>query len=282
MQEFLVTIKNAVWNLFNRPTVLDFIDIFIVAYIIYKLILLLQETRASALVKGIMVLLFATLASKILGLTSLNWLLLTVLNNGVIVIVILFQPEIRKILEHLGLGTFRDTKSLSKNNKEFIDNIIEAVVRLSKRRVGALIVFEQSVGIKDIIQTGTYIDSNISSRLIENVFEPNTPLHDGALVIRGDRIVAAACILNLTQNNEISKDLGTRHRAALGVTEVSDAISLIVSEETGVISMAHHGKLIRHLDREELRHKLNEMYEDKKEKGLKSLIKSLFIRNTND
>lgn len=284
MDKFLQTVQNAIWNMFNRPKFIDFLDILMVAIIVYQIILLLKETRASALIKGIIILLIAWLASDILGLTSLNWLLLTVINNGVLVLIILFQPELRKILEQLGRGAFRDiTKRVETESNIFIiEQIVNATLNLSRRRVGALIVFEQSIGIKDVVETGTSLDSEISSQLLENIFEPNTPLHDGAVVIRGNRIMAAACILSLTQNNKLSQELGTRHRAAIGITETSDAISLIVSEETGTISMAENGKLRRHLDRNDLYNGLEKIYSKKEDSIFKTTFKKIFKRKKNE
>ncbi len=284
MDKFLQTVQNAVWNMFNRPKFVDFLDILMVAIIVYQIILLLKETRASALIKGIIILLIAWVTSDVLGLTSLNWLLLTVINNGALVLIILFQPELRKILEQLGRGAFKDiTKRVESENDIFvIEQIITATLNLSRRRVGALIVFEQSIGIKDVVETGTPLDSQISSHLIENIFEPNTPLHDGAVVIRGDRIMAAACILSLTQNNKLSQELGTRHRAAIGVTETSDAIALIVSEETGTISVAENGKLRRHLDRDDLYSALEKIYSKKDDSIFKTTFNNLFKRIKNE
>ena len=265
MQTLWMQIKNVMWNVFNRPSITDIVDILIVAFLLYQLLMLTRETRASAVLKGLVTLILASLVSDLLGLTALNWILLNIVNNGAVVLVILFQPELRKALEQIGRGAIRDTTHLSdqEENAHVIREISNCILSLSRRRVGALIVFEQRIGLKDVIETGTRLDSYISSALLENIFEPNTPLHDGAVVIRGGKIMAAACFLTLSEGKSISRELGTRHRAALGITEATDAITLIVSEETGIISMAKGGRLTRHLDRVSLEQVLISMYHQK-------------------
>ena len=249
--------------------VADAIDILVIAFLIYRLLLLTRETRASAVLKGLVMLVLASWISDMLGLTALNWLLQTVVNNGALVLVILFQPELRKALEQIGRGAIRDSSRMTTTEEsgQIVREISSCLLNLSRRRVGALIVIEQRIGLKDIIETGTSLHSQISAALLENIFAPNTPLHDGAVVIRGNRIMAAACILSLSEGKGISRELGTRHRAALGVTETTDAITLIVSEETGIISMAREGRLTRHLDRAGLESVLTSLYHQK-ESGL--------------
>lgn len=273
MQSLWSQINTVIWNVFNRPSIADLIDILIVAYLVYRLLLLTKETRASAVLKGLAMLLAVSLVSDLLGLTSLNWLLLNVVNNGALVVIILFQPEIRKALEQIGRGTFRDMShsAAELENNHIVQELSQCLLTLSRRRVGALIVFEQRIGLKDVIETGTRLDSQISGALLENIFEPNTPLHDGAVVIRGNLIMAAACILTLSEGTGISRELGTRHRAALGITETTDAITLIVSEETGIISMAKDGRLTRHLDKPALEQVLTSMYYQRKG-GLLSVL----------
>ncbi len=265
MQTLWTQVKTLLWNVFNRPTVADILDIFIVAFLLYELLMLTKETRASAVLKGLAMLLLASWVSDLLGLTALNWVLLNVVNNGALVLVILFQPELRKALEQIGRGALRDSSRVTDQEESayIIREITSCVLSLSRRRVGALIVFEQRIGLKDVIETGTRLDSQVSGALLENIFEPNTPLHDGAVVIRSTRIMAAACILSLSEGKAISRELGTRHRAALGITETTDAITLIVSEETGIISMAREGRLTRHLDRTALEAVLTGMYHQK-------------------
>ncbi|MBQ8555284.1 MAG: diadenylate cyclase CdaA [Clostridia bacterium] len=271
------SIELTLYNVLHRPGLSDLADILLVAVIIYELLMLTRDTRGSAVLKGLLLLLVVVGISNLFGLTALNWLLMAVINNGPLVLVILFQPEIRKALEQIGRGA-----RLEKTNREdtdesgrIIDEIIKCATNLSRRHVGALIVFEQKTGLKDIIDNGIAIDAQISSGLLENIFEPNTPLHDGAVVIRGPRVMSAACILSLTEASGISHDLGTRHRAALGVSETTDAVVLIVSEETGIISVARGGKLNRHLDAKSLRTVLEGIYTRQRNQGLFTAVKSL-------
>jgi diadenylate cyclase len=254
--------KSILWNVFNRPSITDILDILIVAFLLYELLMLTRQTRASAVLKGLGMLILASWVSDLLGLTALNWVLLNIVNNGAVVLVILFQPELRRALEQIGRGAILDSAFTDDegDNKRIVSEISQCLVNLSRRRVGALVVIEQKTGIKDIIETGTPIDAMISAPLLENIFEPNTPLHDGAVVIRGTRVAAAACILTLSEGKGISRELGTRHRAAIGVSETTDSVALIVSEETGIISMARGGKLTRHLDAAGLQQVLGTIY----------------------
>ena len=253
----------------------DAIDILLVSYLIYKTIKIARETRAEQLLKGIALLIVAFFAAQIVGLRTVKFILGTIMTSGLVVLVILFQPELRKALEQMGrsMMMMRDKKHSddSDENSHIIAEIITCLTNLSRRRVGALIVFERKTGLQDVIETGISIDSQISSALLENIFEPNTPLHDGAVVIRGSRVMAAACILTLTEGQGISHELGTRHRAAIGVSETTDAVVLIVSEETGIISMARGGRLTRHLDPKSLREILEGMY-DQQRSGLLALL----------
>ena len=262
MTGFWEQVQTFFWNIIHRPTLVDYIDILIIAFLIYQLVLLTRQTRAIQVLKGLAIIIVASYVSELIGLTALNWLLRSILNNGVIALLILFQPELRRALEQIGRSTKLDRSSQQDESERIIDEITQCLLRLSKRRVGALIVFEQRTGLKDVTETGTAIDSLISAPLLENIFEPNTPLHDGAVIIRGQRVVAAACVLSLSESSAISRDLGTRHRAALGVSENTDAEVFIVSEETGIISMARGGKLTRHLDAEGIRKLLREMYHE--------------------
>ncbi|MBE5803949.1 MAG: TIGR00159 family protein [Clostridiales bacterium] len=264
-----------VWNVFHRPGLSDIVDIIIVAFIIYELIMLTRQTRGSAVLKGLVLLLVIVGVSDLLGLTALNWLLMNIVANGAVVLVVLFQPELRKALEQIGRGTVLDKSREDKSEEaRVVDEVIRCLTNLSRRRVGALVVFEQKTGLQDVIETGISIDGQISAALLENIFEPNTPLHDGAVVIRGNRVMAGACILTLTEGAGISHELGTRHRAAIGISETTDAVVLIVSEETGIISTARAGKLTRHLDTKALRELLGDMYQPP-HTGLFSLIREL-------
>lgn len=260
------TVQTAIWNITHRLSAADVADILIVAVILYQVIMLTRQTRGSAVLKGLVLLLAATLVSTLLGLTALNWLLMSFINNGVLVLVIVFQPEIRKALESLGRGALpHSSRSEGGEDREtVISEIIQCLTDLSRRRVGALIVFEQKTGLKDVIETGTAIDARISAALLENIFEPNTPLHDGAVIIRDKRVVAGACILTLTESRSVAHELGTRHRAAIGISETTDAMVLIVSEETGIISMAKGGRITRHLDAPAIRQVLEGLYEEQK------------------
>lgn len=244
LKELLPYLKS--WN--------TYVDILIIAVIIYKAMDLIKETRAEQLIKGIVMLILATSLSEMLGLHTVYWLLKNAMTVGFIAILIIFQPELRKALEHLGRGKFfakGDVLELELDN--MLEQIDIAAAQLSKTKTGAIIVLEQEIGLNEYIETGTDIDSNITSELLLNIFIPNTPLHDGALIIRKNRIAAAGCFLPLTQNQNLSKELGTRHRAAIGVTELSDSMAIIVSEETGVISFAMEGKLSRYFDTKSLK-----------------------------
>ena len=265
------TIRNMGWNLTHRLGIIDIIDILIVAVIVYELLLLTRHTRGSALLKGLFLLLVIV--------TSLNWLLMAVLQNGALVLVILFQPELRKMLERMGRSriiTKSNKWTLDDDNGLIINEIVQTVVDLSRRRVGALIVFERKTGLQDVIETGTQLNAEISAPLLENIFEPNTPLHDGAVVIRNEQIMAAACILPLAEASGVSRELGTRHRAAVGITENTDAAVIVVSEETGIVSLATDGSLKRPFTVDELRAFLNGLYRSNVS-GLSSILRN-FVR----
>ena len=279
MNDIWSTIRNMMWNLTHRLGVIDIIDILIVAVIIYELLLLTRHTRGSALLKGLFLLLVIVIASNLIGLTSLNWILMAVLQNGALVLVILFQPEIRKMLERMGRSRIITKSSkwvLDDDSGLIINEIVQTVVDLSRRRVGALIVFERMTGLQDVIETGTELNAKISAPLLENIFEPNTPLHDGAVVIRNEQVVAAACILPLAEASGVSRELGTRHRAAVGITENTDAAVIVVSEETGIVSMASDGILKRPISVDELRAFLNGQYRANVS-GLSSFLRN-FVR----
>lgn len=276
------TIRNMIWNLTHRLGIIDIIDILIVAVIIYELLLLTRHTRGSALLKGLFLLLMIVVLSNILGLTSLNWLLTAILQNGAIVLVILFQPELRKMLERMGrsrLITKNSHSSVESERDTLIAEIVQTVVDLSRRRVGALIVFERQTGLQDVIETGTALNAEISAPLLENIFEPNTPLHDGAVVIRDDQVMAAACILPLAEASGVSRELGTRHRAAVGITENTDAAVVVVSEETGIVSMAMDGVLTRPYSVDELKKFLNSFYSSSVS-GVASFLRNLIRKGT--
>lgn len=243
----LSTIKNI--------SIFSILDIIVVALIFYKTYMLMKETRAEQLLKGIVLIFVLIPISQLLNLTMLNWILNKTITIGVLTIVIIFQPEIRRALEHLGRTAFTEKHVFEDEEtmEKVISEIVNAVEILSNSKTGALIVIEQRTGIGEIIKTGTTLDAAISTALLENIFVVNTPLHDGATIIRNDRIIAAGCFLPLTNNDKISKKLGTRHRAGIGITETSDALTIIVSEETGTISLAMNGRLVRNYDRDKLK-----------------------------
>ena len=242
-------------NIF-RMTINDIVDIAIVAYIFYKIFMFIKDTRAEQVFKGIILLLLATSLSEAFKLHTLNWILIRTLDLGFIAAIIIFQPELRAGLEHIGRTNFniflKSNNVSDENLNTTIEEIVEALYSLSRQKIGALIIMERQTKIGEIINTGTIVDGEVSRQLLINIFIPNTPLHDGAVVIRESKIKAAACFLPLTESKDLSKDLGTRHRAAIGVSEVSDCISLIVSEETGDVSIAKSGKLYRNVSRERM------------------------------
>ena len=256
MEQLIQAILNSVtdfkWN--------DLLDIILLSVVIYWLLKLTSKTRAIQVLKGLGVILLAAWVTDFLRLSGITWLLNYVLTAGAMVIVILFQPELRAALAKIGRGRIDLTPSQTLYAQETVDKILKAVLNLSKKRAGALIVFERKTGLKDVIESGTRIGAEISAELLENLFFTNSPLHDGAVIIRDDRIEAAGCFLPLSDNKQIGQELGTRHRAALGVSEVSDSVTLVVSEETGVISVAQDGSLIRYLDPKSIRDLLEEIY----------------------
>ncbi len=256
-------------ELFLNIRMRDIIDIFIVAIAFYKLFMLIRETRAEQLTKGIFALFVFTKLSEWLELYTINWLLKQVMTVGTLAILIVFQPELRRALEYIGRSRFF-TKSFieikGESLSEVVDEIVEAVASLSRQKIGALIVMERKTGLSEVVETGTKIEGKVSSDLLINIFIPNTPLHDGAVIIKEDTIKAAGCFLPLTDNMSLSKELGTRHRAALGISEKSDSLAIVVSEETGAISIAENGSLARYLDIKTLRQILMDMYKPKDQK----------------
>ena len=237
--------------------ILFIIDIAIVIYLAYKILKLTKDSRAWQVLKGIVLLLVITWLSGVCKLTILHAILDKVVSWGVLALIIIFQPEIRRALEQLGTNKLKKflgfTENIETKTKENIYKIVIAVEELSKRQIGALIVIERDIGIKDIIDTGIIIDAEVSPQLLTNIFVPKTPLHDGAVVISNNRIEAAACMLPLASDQDIARELGTRHRAGLGISKESDAIALIVSEETGKVSIAKDGTLIADVNEETLK-----------------------------
>jgi len=255
-------------NTIKSFNIFSLLDILVVSYIFYKAYNLLRETRAEQLLKGMLLLVLMIPISRLLRLNMLYWILSNTLTIGVLSMVIIFQPEIRRVLEHLGRSAFNEVHIL--NDEENMDSVVREVINaasnLSKLKTGALIVIEQRTGLAEIVTTGTKIDAAISSALLENIFVVNTPLHDGAVIIRNDRIAAAGCFLPLTTHDDLSKSLGTRHRAALGISENSDCIVVVVSEETGTISLAVNGSLTRNYDKDKLKDILTRILRKRQDK----------------
>lgn len=281
MSAIIEQFSAVLWNVINRPSIVDLIDILLLTFLIYEMLVHLQHTRVSQTLKGIVLLLLATWLSDIIGMRTIHALLSWVINAGPVLLIVLFQQEIRRVLEELGATNLFDSAARIQQTGGvdlMIDELILALEHMSRRRVGALIVIENKTRLNDVIATGTRVDGVISQPLLENIFEPNTPLHDGAVVVRGDRIMSAACLLHLSDTTGVGRDLGTRHRAGLGMSEISDATVFIVSEETGIISMARGGELVRHLDEASLHRILHEMYDGAgKEQSRRSL--SVPLRN---
>lgn len=256
----------------------DIIDIAIVAFIICKGVMLVKETRAVQLIKGIIILVIATQVANWMQLNAIGYLLSNTMQVGVLAIIIMFQPEIRRALEKMGTSTIAGN-FFSTNDEitDVADAVCEASKYMSEHRIGALMLLERNTKLGDIMKSGTALDAQISPQLLINIFMSNTPLHDGATVIGGNKIKASACFLPLTQNNSFSKELGTRHRAAIGVSEIADCISVVVSEETGKISVAMNGELERNVNIEQLRNTIiNIMGSDNEQKENSDAKQSLF------
>lgn len=250
-------------NITSSIGITDVLDILIVSFVIYKIIGFIQESRAQQLVKGLLVLVFAFFASDLLHLYTLHWILKGTVTLGVIALVVVFQPELRRGLEYVGRSKIVKAPfgQLDKDRAaQVIEELVMAAAFFSKTRTGALMVFERETPLKDFSETGTIINADISAQLLGNIFYEGAPLHDGAVIIIEDKIFAAGCVLPLTSNKELNPDLGTRHRAGLGITEASDAITIIISEETGFISIARDGKLTRDITKDELESILTDLY----------------------
>lgn len=264
--KIIETIVNTVTNI-NLASILD---ILVVSYIFYKSYVLIKETRAEQLLKGIIFIIIFIPISNLLHLEMLYWILSNTLTIGVLSFIIIFQPEIRRALEHIGRTAFNDKHILEDEEtmERVITEIVNAVDNLSKSKTGALLVIERLTGLGETINTGVKLDAIVSSALLGNIFIVNTPLHDGATIIRNDRIISSGCFLPLTSNNDLNKSLGTRHRAAIGLSENSDAIIIVVSEETGTISLAVNGNLTRNYDKDKLKDILMRIIRKSKDRKL--------------
>jgi diadenylate cyclase len=258
---------------FNLSSV---IDILIVAFLMYRLMLVIKGTRAVQLIKGLAVLLVITAFASLFNLYTINWLLGKALTALVVALPVVFQPELRRALEKLGRGRFLNHTTLTTygdiDQAKVVAEITRSVTVLSKNRMGALIIIERETGLEEHIDNGVKIDGLVTTEFLVNIFVPKTPLHDGAVIIRGDRVAAAACFLPLSENPHLSSDLGTRHRAGIGITEHSDAVAVIVSEETGYVSLAVEGILNRHLDEAELSKRLSELLYNRPGHSLSALL----------
>lgn len=287
MWDTIAEFFNTIGGRFASPhLIIDLIDIAIVAYLIYKVLQLAVQTRAEQLLKGITIVLILYAIASWLNMVALSFIMNTLLQVGILAVVVLFQPEIRRALEQIGrskvgsgLHLFDRVNLIEIENAKIghaIDQVCRAITELSLSKIGALIVFERKTKLGEIISTGTMVDSTVTVEMIGTIFFPKTPLHDGAMIIKKDRICAAGCFLPLSQNFEISRELGTRHRAALGLSEVSDAVVVVVSEETGKISMVEDGQMLRGLSAEEIRTRLVSALETPVAKTKENPFKSYF------
>lgn len=269
--------------------ILNVIDILIVTFIIYKALQFLRDTRAEQLIKGIAVFLVALAVAKLLDLKALMWLLDTVYINLIVVVVVLFQPELRSILEHVGRGSMKrfgklvNRTQVEETPDHSVDAICSACQSMQAEKIGALIVIERDTALNEIAATGTVIEAEPSKELICNVFFPKSPLHDGAMIVRNGKIYAVGCILPLTQNKDIESTLGTRHRAGIGVSEISDAIVVIVSEETGIISVVSSGKIKRNYNQSSLKTLLTKLLKEEEDQSsdTKAFLKKFVRRKEN-
>ena len=275
IQEFLSNIRNT----FPSITVVDILDILLVAFVIYQVINLIRSTSAYRIAKAIVILLIVTAVTDLLNFHTINYLLERVLELGFVALVIVFQPELRRFLEKIGGRSMRDLIGINSSGQEnsmpeVIRETVEACEAMSKERVGALIVFERENSLEQVSSTGTKVDAAVSQELIRNIFFPKASLHVGGMIINNRRIESAGCLLPLTENRNLSTDLGTRHRAGVGVSETADCVVVIVSEETGTISVAINGMLKRYLSNETLRRLLTqELIGDEKKSSVIDKLK---------
>lgn len=281
IREMLGMIQNYLSQILSMAnltiTLVDVIEILIISFLVYELLLWIKSTRAWNLFKGIMVVLIFVLMAAFFQMSTILWIAENTLNVGLIALVIIFQPELRNALENIGgkniLGNLIAFNKVAeeKFSNHTIDELIKAVFAMAKEKTGALIVMEDEILLDEYIRTGIDVDALVSSQLLINIFEKNTPLHDGAIILRGNRVVSATCYLPLSNSLSLSKELGTRHRAAIGISEVSDSLTIVVSEETGRVSVAYRGEIFRNLDAEGLRVKLQQVQKTHVEKPVKGI-----------
>jgi diadenylate cyclase len=263
-------------NLVTGISIFDAIDVVIIAFVIYKILGFLRETRAEQLVKGLFVLIIFTIISAILHLNALNWILKATMQFSVIALVVVFQPELRRGLEHLGRSRWirSQFESIDKAKaKEAVAALVRAVDYFSANSTGVLIVMEREVSLTDFAETGVVLNSDLTEELLENIFYEGAPMHDGAVIVRGVKVYAAACMLPLTKKKDLDSELGMRHRAGIGITEVSDAFTIMVSEESGVISTASEAKLTRFLDIKALEKTILNLYLSEQPENLSRLLR---------
>lgn len=258
------------------------IDLTIVALLIFKILKAIKNTRAVQLFKGIAILIITTKLSEFLSLDILHYILSSVMTYGVIMIIVIFQPELRKALEQIGSKGIKDLLEVESEEDSIssVDEVVEAAIRMSKEKIGALIVFEKDLSLAEISRTGVMLDSKVSKELLINIFIPDTPLHDGAVVIKNNKITAASCILPITDKENLDRQYGTRHRAAIGMSEQSDAVVVVVSEETGTISLVIGGKIIRDMKEDTLRKELKRRLERKTKPSKSQLMSYLNLKKS--
>ena len=265
MNKFLTNLKMYFdWFYLPEPTIADVIEIIILAFVIYYIMLWFKRTRAWTLFKGLLILVLVFALAYFFKMNTILWIYRNTINVGIIAIIILFQPELRRALEELGRKSWLsdmivrddDAEKDSKLSEKTITELVASAISMSKAKTGALIVLENNVALGEYESTGINVDAVVTRQLLLNIFEKNTPLHDGAVIVRNNRVIAATCYLPLTNRHDLNKDLGTRHRAAIGISEVSDSLTIIVSEENGKISVAQGGNLTTNLDSESLRRQL--------------------------
>ena len=283
--DFLYLAENTLKSVIFSISFFDIVDIIVLSFLVYKLFEFYRDSRAKTLLKGIGLILIMYILSIWLGMVGIHWILEKIINYGLVILVIVFQPEIRRALERMGHSSFgifgKNGAGVNQEIYNSISSVAKAVQNMSENKIGALIVFENKTRLGEIINTGTIIDSAVSEQIIRNIFYPKSPLHDGAMIIREDRIQAAACILPLSSNHDISQDLGTRHRAAIGMSENSDAIIIVVSEETGTISLAKNGKISRGYNSQSLQQELCDIListDENSNDSIFSFIKGIFAK----
>ncbi|GAA2982142.1 diadenylate cyclase CdaA [Lentilactobacillus parakefiri] len=264
-------------DIFTLHNLTSLIDILAVWFLIYNLLLIVRDTKAVQLLRGIVLILAVKIISAYTGLSTLSWIMDQVINWGVIGLIVIFQPEIRRGLEHLGRGSiFVKGRKENEAAQKMITALDRAIQYMSKRRIGALITLQMNTGLEEYIETGIALDADVSGELLINIFIPNTPLHDGAVIIKNNRVAAAAAYLPLSQSNLIPKELGTRHRAAVGISELTDAMTVVISEETGEVSITQNNELLRGMTRDDyLKYFKDQLFTDEDEQTHKILINTV-------